>query len=376
MSLRKAGTSDKAAVLPTANIPQLLDAARIVRESNRKLRRSRVLFRGNSIVALVSRFDHFFSAILRFALRQRPERLESLSLSYIEAAKASSIEELRNRFVVKEAEDQMRESHTKQFKYLSFFTGDFDEPKLWAPFIEITERRNLYVHTGGRISAQYLEVCRAAGEKIPSGFCEGLFLPVDSAYFKRSCLVISEMAFKLGQTILRKFFSKESNIADTSLLSIGLDLIRDENYKLAEVVYDYAANLKENWISDDKMRKTFTINRALVLKSLKKDKESLILLSKTDWTSAHPKFLLAVHLLRDETKEAAKVLSSLLKLGDLTEKQLLDWPIFKGFRESEECAVAFQAVHHRPLGLTRASSPPHPIGPKPPASSEAILPTE
>jgi hypothetical protein len=121
-----------------ANIPQLLDAAKVVRESAHKLRRSRVLFQGNSIVSLVSRFDQFFAEILRFSLRQRPDRLESLSLSYIDVTRASSIGELRSRFVIKEVEDQMRESHTKQFKYLAAFTGDFDEPKLWAPFIVIT----------------------------------------------------------------------------------------------------------------------------------------------------------------------------------------------------------------------------------------------
>jgi hypothetical protein len=43
-------------------------------------------------------------------------------------------------------------------------------------------------------------------------------------------------------------------------------------------------------------------------------------------------------------------LGSLLMTGDLTEKQLLDWPIFKSFRETEACQLAFEAVHHRPLG--------------------------
>jgi hypothetical protein len=175
--------------------------------------------------------------------------------------------------------------------------------------------------------------------------------------------MMSEMAFKMGQTILRKFFSKEREIADNSLLSIGLDLIKDGNYKLAEVVYDYAANLKENWITDDKMRKTFIINRALVLKELGK-RESLALLDKTDWSSAHPKFLMGIHVLRDETKEAASLLGSLLKTGDITEKQLLDWPIFKAFRETDACAAVFQTVHQRALGVMRVSTAPVELDPE------------
>jgi hypothetical protein len=59
---------------------------------------------------------------------------------------------------------------------------------------------------------------------------------------------------------------------------------------------------------------------------------------------------LGIHVLRDETKEAASLLGQLLKSGDIAEKQLLDWPVFKSFRETDACVVAFQTVHQRALG--------------------------
>ena len=128
-------------------------------------------------------------------LRKRPEQLSKLSISYIEATNAPSIEELRERFVRKEVEDVLRGSHSEQFKYLSAFTGKFDEPALWSRVIEITERRNLHVHTGGRVSSQYLERCREAGVVLPSDLRERMLLPVDTVYFNKACLTFSEMAF-------------------------------------------------------------------------------------------------------------------------------------------------------------------------------------
>lgn len=336
---------------PTSNIPQIIDAAKAIRGHEQRLRRGRVLFQGNSIVSLVSRFDQYFAAIMRLILRNRPERLEKLSIGYIEATKVSSIEELRDRFVKKEVEDLLRESHTDQFKYLATFTGDFDEPALWSHFIEITERRNLHVHTGGRVSSQYIAVCKQAGVVLPAGLKEHALLPVDTVYFNKACLTFSEMGFKLAQTVMRKFFPKEVEVADKSLVGIGIDFLQRGQFKLAEMAFDFGVKLKQNWTSNDGLRKTFIINKAAALKFLGRPKDSLALLNATDWSSAHPRFLIAVQVLREELEQAAETLRSLLRSGDLTERQLLEWPVFKGFRESEPCRSVFREVLGRDLGL-------------------------
>lgn len=67
------------------------------------------------------------------------------------------------------------------------------------------------------------------------------------------------------QTLSRKLFSKHLDIADRSLMSIGLSLLQAEQDTLAEVVFDYAVGLKRNWISNENMARAFLINKATAL---------------------------------------------------------------------------------------------------------------
>jgi hypothetical protein len=346
--LSKVRTSDGG---PVSNIPEIINATRLVRGHERRLRRARILFQGNSIVSLVSRFDHFFGATVRFLLRIRPERLEKLSVPYIEVAKAASLEELRHQIVRNEVEDLLRKSHEEQFKYLESFIGSIDEPQLWSRFIEITERRNLHVHTGGRASRQYIDACSRLGIKQPDWLKEKSYLPVDLVYFNRACLTFSEMGFKTAQTIMRKFFPKNLDVADNSLLGIGLDFLQRGQFQLAEMVFNYGVNLQQKWTTNDGLRKTFIVNKALACKLLGKGKECTSTLDLMDWSSAHAKYLVAVWILRDQAEKAATTMKALLRSGELNERQIFEWPIFSGFRESEVCRLAFKEVFNRELGL-------------------------
>jgi len=136
------------------NLPQIIDSTKVIRGHELRLRRARLLFQGNSIVSLVSRFDQFLAAIIRFLLRLHPERLNNLSIPYSDLSQMSSVEELRSRFIRNEVEDLFRKAHDAQFKYLEGFIGPVNEEELWSAFVEIAERRNLHVHTGGRASRQ------------------------------------------------------------------------------------------------------------------------------------------------------------------------------------------------------------------------------
>ncbi|MFZ0419114.1 MAG: hypothetical protein WAM04_13530 [Candidatus Sulfotelmatobacter sp.] len=321
-----------------------LEAAKAIRVHGRKLRRGKVQFQSNSIVSLISRFDQLFASLLRVVLRTVPQKLEAATISYKEAAAASSIQDLRNRFVGQEVEAVMRGSHQEQFKYMEPFTGPIDEPKLWAAFIEVVERRNLHVHAAGRVSSQYLEVCKAVGAAIPVGLKLATRLPIDRIYFDRAVLILSEMGIKLSQTVSRKIFPKHLDIADGALMSIGLSLLQAEQDTLAEIVFDYAVSLKKNWVSSENMSRAFLINKATALNFNGEGKKSLALLDTLDWSAAHPKFLLAVSILRGDYDHAEKILDSLLKSGELTQRNLLEWPVFREFRLTARAGKYFQSA--------------------------------
>ena len=118
----------------------------------------------NFVVSFVSQYDAYLGGLIRTMFLSKPEFLNSSekNMQFSELIKFESIEEAREFIVEKEVESVLRESHLKQFKWLENKLGITLRKGLpsFSDFIEITERRNLFVHCNGVISRQYLEVCK------------------------------------------------------------------------------------------------------------------------------------------------------------------------------------------------------------------------
>jgi hypothetical protein len=351
LEVKRAKALLAASAAPPDDTVAALRAANIVRQHAHRIRRARVLFKGNSIVSLVSRFDQFFAAVFRLLLRNHPQRLSANTISMEETFNVASLDELRSRIVHLHVEEIMRQSHANQFRAIEPYLSKVDEPLLWGEFIEVTERRHLYVHTGGKISSQYLAVCKQHGVPLSPSLSERNVLSIDSPYMRHAVRVLSEMGFKIAQTAMRKEFPKDLEGADKSLLSLGMTLLQNEQLDLALVVFDYGSRLRPNQTANDNHRKMFLINKATALKLKGDQKRCLETLAAVDWSAAHPQFLIAVNVLRDNFDEAAKLMLLLFAGAQLTEKQLIEWPVFSEYRKSEVCKQAFKAFFKRELGI-------------------------
>ena len=124
------------------------------------------------IVALVSQYDAFLGGLVRALLHGRIEVLHAtdrqVRLGWILAF--DSISAVREATLNTEVEDLLRKSHPDQFSSLeSKFNVELRKGlQEWPTFVELTERRNLYVHARGVVSRQYLDMCRKHGVSIPS----------------------------------------------------------------------------------------------------------------------------------------------------------------------------------------------------------------
>jgi hypothetical protein len=115
------------------------------------------------VVALVSLYDSFLGGLLRALYRAKPEMLNQSEkhLTYSQLSQLNSLVEAKEYILEKEIEAILRTSHSDQFDCMeSRFKVELrkDLP-IWPTFIELTERRNLFVHCDGQVSAQYLTVC-------------------------------------------------------------------------------------------------------------------------------------------------------------------------------------------------------------------------
>ena len=179
----------------------------------------------NFVVSFVSQFDAYIGGIIKSMFLAKPELLNTSekNILFTELMKFNSIEEAQDFIVEKEVESVLRDSHLKQFIWLENKLGGQtlrkDLPS-FSDFIEITERRNLFVHCNGIVSRQYLETCRANQVKNISDITIGKKLNADPAYFNKCYITLFEIGVKLGQVIWRKLLPQENDKADLHLNNV------------------------------------------------------------------------------------------------------------------------------------------------------------
>jgi hypothetical protein len=134
-------------------------AARLVKSASRSTLGYKLVPR-SFVVSLVSEFDALLGRFLQRLFRVRPELLSDSGRSFTlsELVQLGSVEATIEFILSKEIETVIRKSHAEQFEWLEsrFGVPLRKDLAIWPTFIELTERRNLYVHNNGVVSAQYL----------------------------------------------------------------------------------------------------------------------------------------------------------------------------------------------------------------------------
>jgi hypothetical protein len=267
-------------------------------------------------------------------LRAYPEKLGSRTLSYSEAVRASSLDELRNKLIDDEIDSKMRASHLEQLEYLSSLANvglGTDESNLIANFVEITERRNCHIHSSGNISTQYLRICSTHKVSFQQTPVVGKPLEVTAGYFAEARRVLSEMAFKISQTIVRKVFPDYQSEANDQVNVVGIELLAEERWNEALAVFDYLSGLRLDRNKYESDWKNNLINKAQTLIGMGKTDAATKLIDEIDWTASHPKYLMAVQVLKREYEEAAE----LMPAANLEAENYRGWPLFRDFRQSD-----------------------------------------
>ena len=312
----------------------------------KRLGRGHILFCNNSLISLVSRFDEFIGDLIRGIHKQNPDRLKNSekNLSYEEITSLTNLSQAVDRLIDKEVDRILRDSHTTQIKYLETqLNFEFREKlAVWPDFVELTERRNLLVHCGGEVSAQYLRICKTGGCKIDAGVKIGSMLGVNSKYFERCHAVLIEIGLKLGQAVLRKIFSEKLHDIDSSVNNYGVELLSAGRWDLGFMVFDFLCGLPPKLISKDQIKRIFIINKAIALKFSGKKNLCCELLDSLDWSSCSSDFSLAIEVLRDNFDAAEKIMSSMNAEEPISEHSFKTWPLFREFRKLEQFRRAFK----------------------------------
>ncbi len=299
------------------------------------------------IVSLVSQYDAYLGRLLRALFIGKPEILNNSErkLSFEDIAGLASIDNARDLILEKEVESILRSSHADQFKWMenAFKLPLTKDLKCWPAFIELTERRNLFVHTDGIISSQYLSACTKHGCKIDASLDEGITLWVSAEYFHEAHECIFEIGTKLGHVLWRKLFPSDRERADKNLNDLTYDLIDQGRYNLAICLLDFAFEEIKKY-SNEASKLSFLINRAQAYKWNGDERQCKEILDQIDWSAKSDNFQLANAVLTDRFSDAQAIMERIGKSGSISSNCYRDWPLFKRFRESEEFLTAYKAV--------------------------------
>lgn len=327
-------------------VAQVLDTARSI-ESILKSRMPSSIMAG-LFIELFCEFDNFLGDLVRGINSLDESKFYHLKreITIGELKRLPTIDALRDDLLEKEIESLRRESYPKQFQTLEkeydLVLTKFDE---WSTFVEASQRRNLFTHAGGVVSEQYISVCRANGSSEADLPPKGEVLSLNLDYFFQTAGVVEVTGVLLGQTIWRKVFPKDVELADKHLNGVIYEKLRMEQFESAIRFANFGLQSVVAKHTSGVNRRIRLINKAIALCRINKKTEVDQLLGSEDWTDTLRDFSLARAVLEGKYQDAASLMQKIGKEGELvTESAYRNWPLFWDFRKSPEFLAAYEFV--------------------------------
>jgi hypothetical protein len=332
-----------------------------LQKENKSFERAASTLKRSFIVSLVSQFDIHISQLIRTMFYIKPAMLNSSEkiFKFSELIEFGTIEAVQEHLIEKEIETVLRESHSKQFEWLEKKLGvkTFKDSPTWPTFIEITERRNLFVHCDGIISSQYINVCKNNKVSIDDKNQIGHKLDVSEKYFEDAYKCMFEVGVILAQTIWRKLNPNDSEKANNNLHTVCIDLIKNEEYDLARKILDFANTdiIKKSF--SEKYKFMFLINKAQTLKWSGEDEKAIEILGGIDWSACSSEFKLVKAVLLDDFDEAAKLMLRVGKNSEILSIENYKFsPAFREFRKSTSFIETYEKIFDEPFLVEQTSS--------------------
>jgi len=311
-------------------------------------------------VALISQFDAFIGKLIKTIFELHPEKLNSSekNINYSKLTEFKSLEEAKDFIVEKEVESVLRESHSFHFDWLE---KKLDMPlrkdlPIWLTFIEITERRNLFVHNQGEVSTQYISICQKLGISIEPNLKAGSKLYVSNAYFEKAYVCLYELSVKLTHVIWRKLIPADLEKADESLNDICYKLLHEENYELADILLHFATILIKRHHNEIN-KNVFVINKALSKYLAGKKDECDEVLKSKDWSACSLNFKLAVEVLNENFNRAYKLMETIGTSEEVPKHAYQTWPLFSMIRKESKFQEEFKKIFNEEYKIIERPSP-------------------
>jgi hypothetical protein len=256
------------------------------------------------LVRLITLFEEQMKRIVEQYLRRTGSVSfgSNVSIGFNDLCELNSIEQAKDR-LISQMMDQAILGNCDKWK--SFFKDHMKvdmaacAPEDWRLFVEIFERRHVFVHYNGRISKRYIDTTSSLRRRGKSRkLKEGSYLRVTPPYLRAAFDILTITAIILTDKSLGRFDRKIGKTQRADILcKIVSQSVIDHDWRLAEYLGRYCL---DNTAPPRRTQNILQVNYWLALKRTGREAEIQDELKRIDIRRRDPAVTLALHALRDD----------------------------------------------------------------------------
>lgn len=302
----------------------------------------------NAVIGLVSKYDGFLGELTKQIFKDIPEMLNGSD----KEIKASDIltykdfDELKDVLIEKEIESVLRKNHVEQLQWLeSKLNVELRKFKQLPEYVEIVERRNLFVHCNGVVSRQYLSECKKYSVVLHEDIKPGDILDAYINYVRKAYKVMFQVGVMLGFVLWHKIRPQESSEMIDRLSEVAYNLIKDGEYELGLNIIDFALANK-SWAKEINFAQQliFRVNKALAFHLRDMQDECDKIADSMDVTAADPVYHLAKAVLKKEYDNAYGIMDRIGNDENM-HANYKTWPLFNKIRQESAFTDKFKEIY-------------------------------
>ncbi len=314
-----------------------------------KLYNAQIILPRAFLVSAVSQYDVFLASLIRDIYTVKPDILLSSEKTYSikEINNYADIDAIKSDLMEEIIEKKLRDDHKSQIDWIRKSVKlEIDIPSnVYPSFLEITQRRNLFVHWDGVVNKYYLNNCEKFGYVFPTEFKIGAKLDVQPDYFLDAIRTLSFVAIYLQQILWRKLLPQEIDEANKTMIQCSVDFITSEHYELAKLIIEML--LSKEFSKDlTSMEKLIChINMAQIYKWQDKNAEMENYLNDQDFSGCGTDFTLCIATLREEYRDVYKIMKTLPPNTMISDQAYKTWPVFRKLRQEADFKTTYKSIY-------------------------------
>lgn len=312
------------------------------------------------IISLISIFDSFLAGLVRCVYNLKQDLLleSKQAFTYREIANFVSPKEVKKVIIDSTIDKLFRDSHKEQIEW---FEKALEVPlkkfSKWGDFMELTERRNLFVHADGIVSMQYIGECTKNNYNLQN-IEIGSKLSADNAYFEKSFGLLYEMGIMLTQILINKLYidkvSNGNELRDKVFINNVYDLICEKHYEIAINVSNFVRD--KSFKRNNKDKTFIELNLAQAYKWSGNENACKSILKELDTSAMNTDLQIPKKVLEEKFDEVFSMMKNLGRNSQiLTKEAYREWPIFEKIREKTEFEETFELIFGEKLFIPNSS---------------------